>query len=75
MAAPTAAEIAAGVKDAATAEGFDAVGIAPAEIGDGPARDLMDYLARGYHGDMGWLAAKRGAARHRPGRCGPRRGA
>ncbi len=58
MAAPTAAEIAAGVKDAATAEGFDAVGIAPAEIGDGPARDLMDYLARGYHGDMGWLAAK-----------------
>jgi epoxyqueuosine reductase len=56
--APTAAEIGAALKAEALALGFDAVGIAPAELGDGPGRDLAEYLSRGYHGDMGWLAAK-----------------
>ncbi len=42
---------------AARGLGFDAFGVAPAETGDGPGRDLADYLARGHHGDMGWLAA------------------
>ncbi|MCC7046948.1 MAG: tRNA epoxyqueuosine(34) reductase QueG [Alphaproteobacteria bacterium] len=41
----------------ALALGFDAVGIAPARLA-GSARDgLRDFLARGYHGDMGWMAA------------------
>jgi epoxyqueuosine reductase len=37
--------------------GFDAVGFAEARLG-APAREgLREFLARGYHGDMGWLAA------------------
>ena len=36
--------------------GFDAVGFAAAHL-DGEARDgLREFIARGYHGDMGWLA-------------------
>jgi epoxyqueuosine reductase len=46
--------------------GFDAVGFAAAELG-GEARDhLQEFVARGWHGDMGWLAAtaeRRGSPR------------
>jgi epoxyqueuosine reductase len=37
--------------------GFDAIGFAEASLGSQAASNLAEYLARGYHGDMGWLAA------------------
>jgi epoxyqueuosine reductase len=44
------------IRDRALASGFDAVGFAEAYL-DAEARDgLREYIARGYHGDMGWLA-------------------
>ncbi|MFA9459483.1 tRNA epoxyqueuosine(34) reductase QueG [Thiohalorhabdus methylotrophus] len=36
--------------------GFDAVGFARAELSEQARAGLADYLARGRHGDMGWLA-------------------
>jgi len=38
--------------------GFDAVGFASAELAATARTDLAEFLARGYHGDMGWLAAR-----------------
>jgi len=49
---PTAA-----IRDRALALGFDAVGFAPARLADLTRERLHDFLARGYHGDMGWLEA------------------
>ena len=45
----------AAIRDRALAAGFDAVGFADAAHGAGA--DLGEFLALGYHGDMGWLAA------------------
>jgi epoxyqueuosine reductase len=53
------------IRAEALALGFDAVGFAAAELGAQAAAHLAEYLARGYHGDMGWLAA-RAAERGRP---------
>ena len=51
------------IRDRALAVGFDAVGFAAARL-DTEARDALgEFIARGYHGDMGWLAgtaARRG---------------
>jgi epoxyqueuosine reductase len=51
----------AAIRDAIRAEalalGFDAVGFAAAHLAETARTDLGEYLARGYHGDMGWLAA------------------
>ena len=49
------------IRDRALAAGFDAVGFAPAALGKEAGRGLSAYLARGYHGDMGWLADKAAA--------------
>jgi epoxyqueuosine reductase len=38
--------------------GFDAVGFAEARFGAAARAGLEEFLARGYHGDMGWLAAR-----------------
>src|SRR5439155_4768652 len=50
----------AAIRDAIRAEalaiGFDAVGFAEARLAEAARADLGEYLARGYHGDMGWLA-------------------
>jgi epoxyqueuosine reductase len=46
------------IRDRALAGGFDAVGFAAPELGEEAPRALGEFLARGYHGDMGWLAAK-----------------
>jgi epoxyqueuosine reductase len=55
----------ADIRERALALGFDAVGFAAADLG-GRARDhLAQYLALGYHGDMGWLDS-RAAERGRP---------
>lgn len=46
------------IRDAALQHGFDAVGFAPAALGDAARENLAAFLAAGYHGDMGWLAAR-----------------
>jgi epoxyqueuosine reductase len=54
------------IRDRALASGFDAVSFAEARL-DAAARDgLKEFLARGYHGDMGWLA---GSAERRGDPC------
>ena len=46
------------IRARALALGFDAVGFAPAERSLSAKEGLAGFLAEGYHGDMGWLAAK-----------------
>lgn len=46
------------IRDLALSLGFDAVGFAGPESGE-TARQLGDYLADGYHGDMGWMETTR----------------
>ncbi len=45
------------IRAQALAIGFDAVGFARAELAEQARADLGEFLACGYHGDMGWLAA------------------
>ena len=49
--------------------GFQQVGIADCEIGEAETR-LMEWLARGWHGDMDYMAAH-GTRRSRPGELVP----
>ncbi len=44
------------IRGQALAMGFDAVGFTAARLAAAARADLGEYLARGYHGDMGWLA-------------------
>jgi epoxyqueuosine reductase len=44
------------VKHLASREGFEEVGIVPAAALDAESDRLIEWLARGYHGDMQWLA-------------------
>ncbi len=60
----------AAIRDKALALGFDAVGFTAPRLAEGARRDLAEYLARGYHGDMGWLEDK-AARRGDPGRLWP----
>ena len=51
------------IRDQALASGFDAVGFAEARLDAEARAGLSEFIARGYHGDMGWLAgtaARRG---------------
>ncbi len=57
---PVAEMIRAEIRDKALGAGFDAVGFASAELADANRQNLAEYLSRGYHGDMGWLAGKAG---------------
>ena len=61
-----AAEPKARIRERALAIGFDAVGFAAAEIAGTARRNLGDFLARGFHGDMGWMET-RAAERADPG--------
>src|SRR5262249_31034662 len=54
------ADATAAIREQALALGFDAVGFAAAALGAEARAHLSDYLAKGYHGDMGWLAARAG---------------
>ena len=57
------AEIREAIRAEALRIGFDAVGFAEARLAEQARADLREYLDRGYHGDMGWLAttaARRG---------------
>ena len=57
------------IESSARALGFSSFGIAAA--GRGPEREsLREYLARGYHGDMAWMAAN-AARREDPGELWP----
>ena len=53
-----AQEIRAAIRARALSQGFDAVGFARPEIAAKARADLSEFLRRGYHGDMGWLAEK-----------------
>jgi len=46
------------IRDLALSLGFDAVGFAGPDSGE-TGRQLGDYLADGYHGDMGWMETTR----------------
>lgn len=46
------------IRNRALELGFDAVGFAPATLARQARDDLVAYLAKGYHGDMAWLADK-----------------
>jgi epoxyqueuosine reductase len=51
------------IRDRALSLGFDAVGFAEARLDAEARAGLREFIARGYHGDMGWLAgteARRG---------------
>jgi epoxyqueuosine reductase len=51
-------DLRAAIRDKALALGFDAVGFAKAELSPAVREGLAGFLAQGYHGDMGWMAAK-----------------
>ena len=46
------------IRAEALALGFDAVGFASPHLAEDARAGLADFLARGYHGDMGWLAER-----------------
>jgi epoxyqueuosine reductase len=53
-------EIKAAIRAEALAMGFDAVGFAPPSLAAEARANLREFLARGYHGDMGWLGERAG---------------
>jgi epoxyqueuosine reductase len=60
------AEIRDAIRGQALSMGFDAIGFAEARLADQAREDLGEFIVRGYHGDMGWLAdtaARRGDPR------------
>jgi len=59
------APLAATIKAWGRELGFQAVGIADAELGPAAAARLADWLARGFHGEMDYMA-RHGARRARP---------
>ncbi len=56
MVAPVAVEPKPAIRDRALELGFDAVGFAPPGLSPDAKQNLAEYIARGHHGDMGWLA-------------------
>ena len=54
-AAPDPAAVKRAIRERALAEGFDAVGFAPADLAPEAAEHLGRFVAEGRHGDMGWL--------------------
>ncbi|MCH7692999.1 MAG: DUF1730 domain-containing protein, partial [Proteobacteria bacterium] len=54
------------IRDKARAIGFEAVGFCAAEAAEADQRHLAEFLSRGLHGDMAWMAdtqARRAAPR------------
>ncbi len=52
----TSVAIREAIRDRALADGFDAVGFAAASLAEEVRDGLREFIDRGYHGDMGWLA-------------------
>ncbi|HVF86168.1 MAG TPA: QueG-associated DUF1730 domain-containing protein, partial [Pyrinomonadaceae bacterium] len=48
--------LSARIKERALQEGFDKVGIVPAESLGGERGRLEEWLGRGFHGEMAWMA-------------------
>ncbi len=46
------------IRDLALAQGFDAVGFAPAHAINHARAGLQEFLAAGHHGDMGWMQTR-----------------
>ena len=57
MTAQTGDGIREAIRTEALLRGFDAVGFAEARLAENARADLAEFLARGYHGEMAWLAA------------------
>jgi epoxyqueuosine reductase len=53
---PNARELSRQIKERAQREGFEKVGIVPAAALDKERNQLNEWLGRGYHGEMRWLA-------------------
>jgi epoxyqueuosine reductase len=51
-------DIKAAIRAEALGLGFDAVGFAPAALAPDARAHLEEFIARGFHGEMGWLAAR-----------------
>ena len=68
-AAPDLGALAAHIRGWSVELGFQQAGIADCEIGEAETR-LMEWLARGWHGDMDYMAAH-GTRRTRPGELVP----
>jgi len=52
------ADAKAAIRNASLELGFDAVGFARADLAEEARQNLAEFIARGCHGDMGWLAAR-----------------
>jgi len=64
MNTPPSDELRAAIRERALALGFDAIGFAAPDEAPGARARLAEFLAAGWYGDMGWLAAhedRRGA--------------
>jgi epoxyqueuosine reductase len=46
------------IRDSALIMGFDAIGFCSANLGTEARDRLVQFIRAGYHGDMGWLAAR-----------------
>ena len=46
------------VRNWALEQGFDAIGVAPASSSEQVKLGLREFLAAGFHGDMGWMEAR-----------------
>lgn len=46
------------IRDRALDLGFDVVGFAPAALNQNARKRLSEFVSKGYHGDMGWLAER-----------------
>ena len=46
------------IRDKALQLGFDAIGFCQASLGSEASEHLAHFIHAGYHGDMGWLAAR-----------------
>jgi epoxyqueuosine reductase len=57
MSAAGKIDIREAIRAEALARGFDAIGFAEARLADSARADLAEFLARGYHGEMEWLAS------------------
>jgi len=59
-----AASLADAIRAKALQLGFDAVGIAKAELGPEMRTRLKDFVTQGHHGTMGWLAERQDERSH-----------
>lgn len=62
--APAMHTLADRIRQKAMALGFDAIGFCPAHLGQEVRARLADFLANGYHGEMGWLAERTAQRTH-----------